>query len=313
MTTEVTSSSGANRLNNNNNESFGNSFQEERVFNGNGNHHDNAGKRKPSYVGLSRAVSGYGSYSTPSRYLSPSRKTSPSQIPVSSEPQTLDAALNNFMSTHADMIVQRPRDQQPPIRGQTDDKPATFSTTYTRKIVESGNLATLETVKKYYSPGSSGDGMREGSPGSDCSGSSSIGSAGSGGGGTLVQKQIERLYGGRVLPVRVTSPEPKDELDKSVPGFFAKRMTPPNNGGVKGGDPLHVKDLKSPAVFRLLRPEFREQLKSHSCQVIIPTEPSNAAASPYNGTPVSSSSYRVTTSNFTRSRGGDRNIPITTR
>ena len=35
---------------------------------------------------------------------------------------------------------------------------------------------------------------------------------------------------------------------------------------------LDFKPLKVPAVFRLLRPEFREQLKSHSCQVQIPTE-----------------------------------------
>ena len=35
---------------------------------------------------------------------------------------------------------------------------------------------------------------------------------------------------------------------------------------------LDFKPLKIPAVFRLLRPEFREQLKSHSCQVQIPTE-----------------------------------------
>ena len=85
--------------------------------------------------------------------------------------------------------------------------------------------------------------VREGSPGSDDSGStsscsssgvtmataSSINSASTG--GNLVQKQIERLYGGRErsVPVRLThqssspgssststSPQPsKDELDKS--------------------------------------------------------------------------------------------------
>ena len=35
---------------------------------------------------------------------------------------------------------------------------------------------------------------------------------------------------------------------------------------------LECRTLKIPAVFRLLRPEFREQLKSHSCQVNMPTE-----------------------------------------
>ena len=44
------------------------------------------------------------------------------------------------------------------------------------------------------------------------------------------------------------------------------------SGGGGGGDsapssPLDFKPLKVPAVFRLLRPEFREQLKSNSCQI----------------------------------------------
>ena len=44
------------------------------------------------------------------------------------------------------------------------------------------------------------------------------------------------------------------------------------SGGGGGGEsapssPLDFKPLKVPAVFRLLRPEFREQLKSNSCQI----------------------------------------------
>ena len=69
--------------------------------------------------------------------------------------------------------------------------------------------------------------MREGSPGSDDSGSASTCSSS---GGNLVQKQIERLYGGkeRIVPVRLThqssstgsstttSPPPfRDDRDKS--------------------------------------------------------------------------------------------------
>ena len=42
---------------------------------------------------------------------------------------------------------------------------------------------------------------------------------------------------------------------------------------------LDFKPLKVPAVFRLLRPEFREQLKSHSCQVQIPTENGDSSSS----------------------------------
>merc|ERR1719420_1942523 len=45
-----------------------------------------------------------------------------------------------------------------------------------------------------------------------------------------------------------------------------------SGGGGGGGEsapssPLDFKPLKVPAVFRLLRPEFREQLKSNSCQI----------------------------------------------
>jgi hypothetical protein len=142
---------------------------------------------------------------------------------------------------------------------------------------------------------------REESPCSDSS--SSIGSLGSGNGnsgsGNLVQKQIERLYGGRVHSVRLTSPEPKspesDEMSphdtsdqKSSGGFFAKRfgivkqrdysskqLREPEEPTLEG-HPLDVKTLKVPAVFRLLRPEFREQLKLNSCQVRIPLDQSSA-------------------------------------
>ncbi len=79
-----------------------------------------------------------------------------------------------------------------------------------------------------------------------------------------MQKQIERLYGaGKMSMVRLTSPEPKS--DSSSPESC-------DYSGSKSS-PLDLKTpLKVPAVFRLLRPEFREQLKSNSCQVKIPTD-----------------------------------------
>jgi hypothetical protein len=100
--------------------------------------------------------------------------------------------------------------------------------------------------------------------------------------GTLVQKQIERLYGGRVHSVRLTSPEPKSpESDEMSPnemsehkvtgGFFAKRFgivkqkdyskrRDADDSSTAANHPLELKTLKVPAVFRLLRPEFREQV-----------------------------------------------------
>ena len=254
--------------------------------------------RKPSYVGLSCTVSGYSNFT---RYQSPSRKTSPSAIPVSSPPQVLDC--NEYVINRK---MRQPTDRDsPPVRGQLDydvaDNASTphgrhyFPSTQTRKVVTSENgETTVETVTRFYGNRSA----REESPCSDSS--SSIGSLGSGNGnsgsGNLVQKQIERLYGGRVHSVRLTSPEPKspesDELSpemadqKASGGFFAKRF-----GIVKQRDysskqlrepeesdshPLDVKTLKVPAVFRLLRPEFREQLKLNSCQVRIPLDQSTA-------------------------------------
>ena len=247
-----------------------------------------AGGRKPSYVGLSCTVSGYSNFT---RYQSPSRKTSPSAIPVSSPPQILDCTDYLVVGNKMRQPVAADRDS-PPVRGQLDYDCADnatpgvrhyFPSSQTRKIVTTDTgETTVETVTRFYGQRNT----REESPCSDSS--SSIGSLGSGNGnsGNLVQKQIERLYGGRAQTVRLTSPEPKspesddtNELSdqKVTGGFFAKRFgivkqkdysskrreveeSPPNH-------PLELKTLKVPAVFRLLRPEFREQLKLNSCQV----------------------------------------------
>ena len=113
------------------------------------------------------------------------------------------------------------------------------------------------------------------------------------GGGRLVAKQIERLYGNRA-----TSPEEEDSSSSTSNGgsttperkvsggggggFFAKRFGitkqkdrhSPNDKTIvdektssPNGSPLDFKPLKVPAVFRLLRPEFRDQLKNSSCQI----------------------------------------------
>merc|ERR1719458_2108806 len=112
--------------------------------------------------------------------------------------------------------------------------------------------------------------------------------------------------------VRMTSPEPRDSPErlgspdsnspgeigeqveisvakerKTSGGFFAKRfgITKMKDHSTKkdrlidtnssNNSPMEFKPLKVPAVFRLLRPEFREQLKQSSCKVAIPDEDSS--------------------------------------
>ena len=159
----------------------------------------------------------------------------------------------------------------------------------TRKVVQSGNgMTTVETVTKFYQNnnnnnngslnGGGGTSMRETSPGgSDTSsvGSGSAGSSGNGG-GNLVQRQIERLYGGKMQTVRLTSPEPRSDDSSSPEWISGTGNNLHRNNGTSGGDPLELKTLKVPAVFRLLRPEFREQLKNNSCQVTMPTDNNSA-------------------------------------
>merc|ERR1712240_504929 len=106
----------------------------------------------------------------------------------------------------------------------------------------------------------------------------------------------------------MTSPEPRDspERNGSTPdnsnghdldnqdslkserklsgGFFAKRfgITKMKDHTTKkdrlidtnsaNNSPMEFKPLKVPAVFKLLRPEFREQLKQSSCKIEIPQE-----------------------------------------
>jgi hypothetical protein len=260
------------------------------------------GGRKLSYVGLSCAVSGYSSFI---RYTSPSRKTSPpQQFHVASEPQILDVQNYNFNMRPEAEAASRPVRGQAQNGGSSFDATDFYPSTQSRKVVEAGGVTTVETVTKFYNHNNNGS-VRETSPGSD---TSSVGSSGGstscgGSGGTLIQKQIERLYGSKVQTVRILSPEPKSSEDSSPEtdlngggGFFAKRfgiikqkdrhspidhtsrrLNGTTSNSDQSGGPLELKTLKIPAVFRLLRPEFREQLKSNSCQVKIPSEssPSN--------------------------------------
>ena len=81
--------------------------------------------------------------------------------------------------------------------------------------------------------------------------------------------------------MRLTSPEPKSD-DSGSAGGYSPESGSNNDSGSESlfkNSPLELKTLKVPAVFRLLRPEFREQLKSNSCQVKIPTDFSSTPTS----------------------------------
>ena len=207
--------------------------------------------RPPSYLGLSCSVSGYSPYT---RYTSPDgRRSVPKQIPVSSPPQTLDSVS---------LVLEQQNLNKKKMRsnGGGTDVPdrAYINGTHTRKF-ETVSVSQTTTTTKMYSGNS-----REVSPLSDAS----LSSDGSGNGSTLVQRQIERLYGGRVTSVRTSiSPETTEEKK----GFFSKRLglkqRSSDGGDSESTSPLDFKPLKVPAVFRLLRPEFREQLKNGSCQI----------------------------------------------
>lgn len=163
-----------------------------------------------------------------------------------------------------------------------------FPKTHSRQLIGEGDGAKVEIVTKFHSDGDHSPTYR--SPGGSKQ--------------NLVQKQIERLYGdSSIAQVRMTSPEPRDSPERSngsasdndsgsdgggctkvdkknSSGFFAKRfgITKMKDHGsprlidtnTTDNTTMEFKPLKVPAVFRLLRPEFREQLKQSSCKVEIP-------------------------------------------
>jgi len=162
-----------------------------------------------------------------------------------------------------------------------------FPKTHSRQLIGEGEGAKVEIVTKFHSDGDHSPTYR--SPGGSRQ--------------NLVQKQIERLYGdSSIAQVRMTSPEPRDSPERSngsasdndsgsdggvctvdkkkSNGFFAKRFemnkskdhsSPSlNDTSTTDNTTTEFKPLKVPAVFRLLRPEFREQLKQSSCKIDIP-------------------------------------------
>jgi len=268
------------------------------------------GKRKPSYVGLSHAINGYTQYAPYNgrvKKISP-----PIQIPVSPpqtlDSVTLVLSQDSYQKSvtefenvmrdlsNSSLEMGRPErntditDSTAPDRCLITNGDNFFPKTHSKQIINDGDKKSVEIVTKFHSDG-------EHSP----TYSSPMGSK-----QNLVQKQIERLYGDTFCQVRMTSPEPRDspERNGSTPdnsnghdldnqdslkserklsgGFFAKRFGISKmkdhstrkliDTNSSDNSPLEFKPLKVPAVFRLLRPEFREQLKQSSCKIAIPLE-----------------------------------------
>jgi len=268
------------------------------------------GKRKPSYVGLSHSVNGYtpyAPYNGRQKKISP-----PVQIPVSPpqtldsvtlvlNQDSYQKSVTEFESVMRD-LSNTSLEMGRPDRGAdiTDNAKnghngeSFFPTTHSRQIISNGEGGkAVEIVTKFHS-----DDMH--SPTYTSPGGSKQ---------NLVQKQIERLYGDSMSTVRMTSPEPRDSPEricspqetngvhnddensettkaerKLSGGFFAKRFGISKmkdhstrkdrliDTNSTNNSPMEFKPLKVPAVFRLLRPEFREQLKQSSCKVAIPGE-----------------------------------------
>jgi len=289
-----------------------------------------SGLRKPSYVGLSHSINGYTPYAP---YNGRLKKISPpSQIPVS-PPKNLDSvklvlnqdnyqkSLVEFESVMRDLsntnIDMRQPDQSSDVTDhvrvsdvhhQGDDF---FPKTHSRQLIGDGEGAVVEIVTKFHSDGDHTPTYR--SP----SGSSQ----------NLVQKQIERLYGDSTISqIKMTTPDASESTESSSEsqsngkperkisgGFFAKRfgVTKMKDRSTKrqidnsstDDSPMEFKPLKVPAVFRLLRPEFREQLRNSSCLIKMPLveeqgkervipikrEDANGKLTSANGVPVSNS------------------------
>ena len=255
---------------------------------------DSTGRpRKPSYVSLSHAINGYTPYAP---YNGRVKKISPPlQIPVTG-PQTLDSvtlvlsqdgysrSVQEFESVMRDLSmagVQRNQDMTDHARIIPTNGENFFPKTHSKQIISDGDRQSVEIVTKFHSDS-------EHSPTYSPNGSRQ----------NLVAKQIERLYGDTHCQLRMTSPEPKDGENEVTPsnghseptskperklsgGFFAKRfgiskMKDHSTRKLESADSsaptMDFKPLKVPAVFRLLRPEFREQLKQSSCKVAVPGE-----------------------------------------
>jgi len=273
------------------------------------------GKRKPSYVGLSHSVNGYTPYApyngrqkkiSPPLQIPVSPPRTLDSVTLVLNEDSYQKSVSEFETVMRDLSSAGLEMGRPERNTDITDNAmkvkhngeSFFPTTHSKQIISDGEGGrAVEIVTKFHCDDAHSPTYT--SPGGSRQ--------------NLVQKQIERIYGDTMGTVRMTSPEPRDSPErlgspdsnispgeigeqveisvakerKTSGGFFAKRfgITKMKDHSTKkdrlidtnssNNSPMEFKPLKVPAVFRLLRPEFREQLKQSSCKVAIPDEDSS--------------------------------------
>merc|ERR1740128_677530 len=234
--------------------------------------------KRPSYVGISNSLNGYTPYApySPPLHL-------PNQAPLSLDSVSLVLreegdprfhqesylrSLNEFDETMRDLNMGRPENGDMTDNGSCimRNEEDFYPRSHMKQVIGNGESKTVTTITQFHSSAAAKH-------------------------QNLVSKQIERLYGADPLAqVRLTSPEPPgceptsngetpvtEPQRKHSGGFFSKRFgitKMKDHSTLKSSPetPKEYKPLKVPAVFKLLRPEFREQLKQSSCKVSMPEE-----------------------------------------
>ena len=268
---------------------------------------DDTGQRKPSYVGLSHAINGYTQYSqyngrvkkiSPPLQIPVSPPRTLDSVGLVLSQDSYHRSVTEFEQVMRDLSngsldMARPQRNADVIdaarvaskRHVISNGDSFYPKTQNRQIIGDGDKQSVEIVTKFHCDEDHSPTYRPSPNGSRQN---------------LVQKQIERLYGDTgPYQVRMTSPEPVDGENgepvnghspqngdsekaerKSSGGFFAKRfglvkmkdhssrkVIESRNSENSDNNQMDFKPLKVPAVFRLLRPEFREQLKQSSCKI----------------------------------------------
>merc|ERR1740128_515986 len=234
--------------------------------------------KRPSYVGISNSLNGYTPYApySPPLHL-------PNQAPLSLDSVSLVLreegdprfhqesylrSLNEFDETMRDLNMGRPENGDMTDNGSCimRNEEDFYPRSHMKQVIGNGESKTVTTITQFHSSAAAKH-------------------------QNLVSKQIERLYGADPLAqVRLTSPEPPgcepasngetpvtEPQRKHSGGFFSQRFgitKMKDHSTLKSSPetPKEYKPLKVPAVFKLLRPEFREQLKQSSCKVSMPEE-----------------------------------------